>query len=144
MTETDIAAAHAVRSCRLWPSARETLTLKGGKFFWALAGAQNVFDEETGARIDIVKMPLRIEVQKMSNGSWRFASSVDECSSPDDGRLACQALPDGRIAVTQLSDEDAGLLLDVQNIIFPPEAEGGRTDFLEKLSQSTTVISPLL
>lgn len=144
MTETDIAAAHAVKSFRPWPSARETLMLNEGEFFWALAGAQNVFDEASGDRVEIVKMPLQIEVKKISEGWWRFASSVDGCYSPEEGSIAYRGLPDGRIAVTRLSDEDAGLLGDVKDIAFPPEAENGLTDFLEMLSQSRTVMSPLL
>ena len=121
---------------------RDTYELEGVEAVAALVGCTNVYDEITGQPLDLVDEPLQLVVDER-RGGYAVKSNVDVADVSHG--LYLQRIGDKQVNVTSVSAEQKETLASLAEVgVFPAESRAQLTQLLQTLSQSFTVMSPLL
>lgn len=113
------------------------------KALLALVGSPNVIDAQTLEPIDVEKRPLEISVLRSKN-AYSFSTNLDPSFDPEADDLSLSRISGSQIVVIEPTKSQRELIQTVKGMTFPLEAREKLTHYLERLSESTPVMSDLL
>ena len=143
MTAQDRQVASMVKSYSYGWYGQVSYELAGIKVIAALVGCQSVFDESTNQRIDITEEPLQLTVRPCVKG-YEVRSNID-LHHLDLAGIYLTKVGKRQVTVVHVNakqKQTLSLLNDVGT--FPKESKEQLTQLLQNLSNSFTVMSPLL
>lgn len=141
MTEQDLRVAAALIRDLGYSSHWRWIPFKA---VTALIGSPNVVDAVTDEVLRVERAALQILVKGSESDGWTFESNLDDSYNPKTDPISWYKAGPGRVLVVTPTDEERQLLIETRNVTFPAQAREKLTSFLETLSRTTTVSSPLL
>lgn len=142
LTEQDRRVANLVVNYSYGWYGGTSYSLGGDEVVAALAGCPAVFWQDSGVKVDIVKEPLQLQVQRGSQG---FVVQSNISGKPSSSHYYIEMRGSNQIVVVEVSDMQSKILSLIKDIpVFPPESESQLAKMLQDIGAHFTVMSELM